>query len=235
MEYRTFGTRPNLSQMVYYEATRITLIVTDVKDSGGVTYSYITKNATGITYPEYDHYEKKYVITREGEKMTFPMDLYIADTTYLADKYTNLRKKSGYYTIMKTAGNFVISGDPGTGSFSYSPKTNTTELKIRDYKLDKNMGSGSSYFTEDLTESKYSIVASLKSFKIDGKEKVKTAAGTFECYKIYGTVEAKITGIARTFEGVSLVYYSPEIGFVKTEQEDAKVKTGYIELVRVKK
>src|SRR5687767_14731553 len=58
LEYRTFSTKSKLAKIVYYEVTRITLTVTDVKDSSGVTYSYITKKGTGIEHPDANHYEK---------------------------------------------------------------------------------------------------------------------------------------------------------------------------------
>jgi hypothetical protein len=158
--------------MQQYEATRITFIVTDVKDSNNTKWSYITKKGTGISDPPKDHYEKKVIISRENGKITMPVAFYFIDTSYLADKFPPGNKKSkGANVITKAEGNSVISGNLEKGEYLSSPKTFTTSFKIRDLSMDPNSPSV-------VTETGYSMTSTTKEYKVIGKATITTPAGT---------------------------------------------------------
>jgi len=68
---------------------------------------------------------------------------------------------------------------------------------------------------------KQSVVMAVKNRKVEGKETVTTAAGTWDCYKI--TYKARITiktmgiGVPVNIEGTE--WYAPGFGIVKTESK----------------
>jgi hypothetical protein len=252
LEYKTFTSRPKGFKLELYETTRITLIVTDVIDSNNITYSYITKKGTGIVNPEKDNYEKKLVITRTSDGLIkLPVNLYFIDTSYLADKYHEKKKMKGFHAIASPKGNdtYTLSVDLEKGKFNYSPQTIVTDFLVRDFVIQtKNnpnydirdaaagkQGYTTSPFTTstDLVETKYSIASTAKEYKVAGKKKITTPAGNFDCYKIVTRTELKIE--KKTIEPITVIYYHPEIGFIKWEQEDTDTNTGYIELIRVKR
>ena len=252
LEYKTFTSRPKGFKLELYETTRITLIVTDVIDTNNITYSYITKKGTGISNPEKDHYEKKLVLTRTSDNVIkLPVNLYTIDTSYLSDKYHEKKKMKGLHAVASLKGNdtYTFSVDLEKGKFNYSPQTIVTDLVVRDFVMQtknnpnydiRDVAAGKQGYTTspfntstDLVETKYSITSTAKEYKVAGKTKITTPAGSFDCYKIVTRTELKIE--KRTIEPITVIYYHPEIGFIKWEQEDSNVKTGYLELVRVKR
>lgn len=69
--------------------------------------------------------------------------------------------------------------------------------------------------------------------KILGREKVTTAAGTFDCYKISSTFTIKML-VSRTF--TTITYFNTDIGAVKTEYFNRNGKlSSYSELAEFKK
>ena len=252
LEYKIFSSRPKGFKLELYETTRITLIVTDVKDSNNVTYSYITKKGTGIVDPEKYHYEKKLVITRTSDNVIkLPVNLYTIDTSYLSDKYYDKKKMKGIHAVATPKGNdtYTLFVDLEKGKFNYSPQTIVTDLAVRDFMMQtknnpnhdlRDVAAGKQGYTTspfntstDLVETKYSITSTVKEYKVVGKAKITTPAGSFDCYKITCRNEVKIE--KKVFLQISTISYHPEIGIIKWDQEDEDVKTGYMELVRVKR
>ena len=252
LEYKTYSSRPKGFKFELYETTRITLIVSDVIDSNNVTYSYITKKGTGISNPEKDHYEKKLVLTRTSDNViTLPVNLYTIDTSYLADKYHDKKKMKGIHAVASPKGNdtYTLSVDLEKGKFNYSPQTIVTDLVVRDFVMQtknnpnydiRDVAAGKQGYTTspfntstDLVENRYSMTSTAKEYKVGGKTKITTPAGSFDCYKIATRTEVKIE--KRTIEPSSVIYYHPEIGFIKWAQEDENIKTGGLELVRLKR
>ena len=226
LEYRTYMVKPNLKRELT-EVTRITLIVTDVKDSNNVTYSYITKQGRAAKNPSMG-YEKRFVITKQGDKVTLPMDLYMADTVYNIDVGIKGTKAKHYATArIKGNANYVISGSIADGSFDSYPKT----VVIEGGMLSMDINQASVNFG-DIIKSKWEVEATAKSYKVGPKTKVKTEAGTFECYKITSVTEVKVMG--HKMETTTQVFYSPEYGFLKTEPGEND-QNGGVELIRVKK
>lgn len=69
--------------------------------------------------------------------------------------------------------------------------------------------------------------------KVVAKEKVTTAAGTYDCYKITYDAESQVAimGMKRTMTSSSVDYLSEGVGMVKSESYDDKGKlSGYVEL-----
>ena len=228
MEYTTYGAKPSLGKEKIVEFTRITLIVTDVKDSNNVTYSYITKkgqaaNDTSIGYT------KKFVLTRSHDEVSIPQDLYIIDTAYLIDIGVKGRMGKRPYatTRFKTKVFVLISGSLDKGKIDFLPKT----YDVDGTALYDNMDKTSPMFGVPATQ-KWSLQATLKSFTVGPKIRMRVTAGIFSCYKITSIVQ--MTTMGRTTEVTSVAYYSDEIGFLKTEAAEGK-ENGSVELVRLKK
>src|SRR5690348_13848290 len=60
-----------LGKLKSYETTHFKLIVTDVKDSNNMTYSFITKKAWAVKNPSIG-YEKQFVLSRSGDAILLP-------------------------------------------------------------------------------------------------------------------------------------------------------------------
>ncbi len=75
LEYKTFSPKAGpFTGGKFFEITRQTFVVDDVKDSNNIKYSYITK--TGVNpVNEQLRYEKKYIITCDGNKISIPLRL----------------------------------------------------------------------------------------------------------------------------------------------------------------
>lgn len=230
-----------------YEVTRITLTVTDVKDSNGVKYSYITKTGKAIERPEQNSYEKKYIVRQENNKMKIPKDLFSVDTVYLSDRYPELRKGSGYHAVMNMKDdNYMILDLDSTASgvFSYSSTSEEIEVKSREFIVEgqqsKRQAGDQIYFGGTLRTNDYTIHISSIEVKNEGEAKFKVKAGAFKCYKLSTSSKIKIKGAGllaalMKSETTSVVYYSPEVGILKTEDTNGKNQTGYVELVRIKR
>jgi hypothetical protein len=78
----------------------------------------------------------------------------------------------------------------------------------------------------------------VKNRKIVGKEKVTTAAGTYDCFKMTYDSESTVSimGMKRTVNSSNVDYFSEGVGMVKTETYDEKGElNGYVELSSFKK
>lgn len=234
LEYKTMSARSKGFKLELYETTRITLKVDRVVDSEGVKYSFITKTGKGIEKPDRDFYSRKIMLTKEEDKIILPADLYVIDTAYLADKYPEAKKAKGYTAVTKMDGKTYIYTDKENSRIDYFPKVMETTVYIRDVVTVTPTGARSvtdNY--ESLQEFKYTMKISIGSLKFEtGTKKISTAAGSFDCFIMRS--KASLDGMGRKMEQESLVYFHPQIGFIKTEQVDAKQPTGSVELVRVK-
>ncbi len=78
------------------------------------------------------------------------------------------------------------------------------------------------------------IVLDIKDRKVESKESITTAAGTFECYKISYTSSIKMGFITKTFHVVQ--WYSNGTGMIKSETYNkGKKLMGYSELTALSK
>lgn len=108
-----------------------------------------------------------------------------------------------YYMTMDLA--FALGGQNRKGYLFKIPAT----LKVGD-KLE---GGTLSYETKALTTYETKLVYS--GFKVVEELDLKTAAGTFHCFKVEGTVSGQYTG--SDIESNQVFYLSPGIGIVRQE------------------
>jgi len=248
LEYQTFSSRPkSLTKLEPYEVTWIILTYTDIKGSNGIRYSYITKKGKAIERPEQNWYEKKYIVLLQNNKMKIPKDLFSVDTVYLSDRYPELRKGSGYHAVMqlKDKSYIVTNLDSSAKNiFSYSSETEEVDVKSREFIIEgpqyRRQVGDQIYYGGILRTNDYTIQISSIEVKNEGSTNFRVRAGSFKCYKLLAKSKIKIKGaglIASLMKGESstVVYYSPEIGIIKTEDTNGKNQTGYIELIRVKR
>jgi hypothetical protein len=241
LEYKSYAPKAGIfGGNKFFEMTRLLFTVDDVKDSNHVTYSYITKKGVAANN-EKDAYTKKYVLSCDGSIVTVPFDFYSSDTSYLCDIYPKVQNK-GYYAATTYKGksfyHFPVNFEKD--KFELTGNKLTMDMTIRDYESDNtNMIGGTEFGTKGpsasakIAESKFSMDISIKKTETKGKEKITTPAGTYECYKLLLTMDASMFG--RGVDMVSAMYYDPGVGFIKSETQQSKNKTGYTELVRVKK
>jgi hypothetical protein len=247
LEYKTMSSRPvSLRELELYEVTRITLVVTDVKDSNGVKYAYVTKTGKGIKNPLH-FYQKNYVLILENNKMKIPKDLVSVDTVYLSDRYPELKKGEGYYsTVEFNNTDYAVSDltNISTGTFQFSNGAEEIKVKSREFIVEgqgyKRQAGDQIYFGGILRPMDYTMTVSTKEVKNTGKTKLKTKAGSFDCYKLEIEAKVKIKGaglIASLLnrEVNTVVYYDPAIGIIKSEDNSGKSQTGWVELVRIKR
>jgi hypothetical protein len=79
---------------------------------------------------------------------------------------------------------------------------------------------------------------SIKNRKVVGKEKITTAAGTYDCFKMTYDSESTVSimGMKRTMNSSSVEYLSEGAGMVKSESYDEKGNlNSYVELSSFKK
>ena len=241
LEYKTYAPKGGLfSKGDFFEITKLTFTVQDVKDSNNIKYSFITK--TGVNPNDAKlKYEKNYVITCDGSKILIPLDFYGADTVYFSNMYSKVTKDKGIYssTIYKGKCIYNFPIDFEKSRFETTGSKIVMNMKIRDYEMGLTQQNGARGIqntglenTGRIVENTYSIDMNIKKHETKGKEKISTASGTYECYKIILTTDSEMFG--REINTNSILYYNTEVGFVKSETQQSKSKSGYTELVRVK-
>jgi hypothetical protein len=233
------------------KASRLVYEVASVTDSAGSTFSTIIKKGFGIRDEKKDHYEKTIRLQCDGKSMLIPFDFYGADTTWFNDgNKMSIIKRHLFFT-----GNAPLEGPnanyriplelEGVSSLPTEPKqvkqTITRTGVDPDYQIGNTMyheegwkklkGETGIWFTN------YEVLTNINDIKVEGKEKVTTAAGTFECYIIGVYCDFK-------FNGTSLISkysmrYNSEIGLVRMDIDlfsgKRKMSSGSIELISVKK
>lgn len=242
LEYKTYAPKGGLfGGGDFFEITRLSFTVQDVKDSNNIKYSYISKKGVNPNDPELA-YEKKYVISCDGSRVSLPADFYNTDSVFFSNIYPKVKKDKGIYSSTLVKGKCIYHYPVNfeTGKFEVGGKEFTMDVKVRDYEMATTLQSGNGgirpggqEFSGRITENTYSMDVAIKKWEVKGKEEINTPAGRFTCYKILLTAENEIFG--RGVGAGYVLYYSTEAGFVKSETQQAKNKTGYAELVRIKK
>jgi hypothetical protein len=255
LEYKTYSPASKgvfSSKVKFFEITRLTFIVEDVKDSNNVIYSYITKKGVAANN-EKDKYEKKYLITCSNGEISLPFDFYAPDTVYLSDVYPKLKKK-GFYTATnnKETVFYIFPLNADQNKFELSAKKLNSDVVMRDFGWEQRDSKGNRVFTgghwelsNSIEETKYSMSSVLDIPHMKGKEKITTSLGSFNCDKFSVTIKStfdfpKKIGLERppgpdlngkTIEGTGIFYFESQVGLVKTESSQG----GYSELIRIKK
>lgn len=248
LEYKTYSSRPaGIGSLELYEVTRITLTVTDVTDSNGIKYAHITKTGNSVQRPEQNSYQKKYIIRQANNKIWMPKDLITPDTVYLSDRYPELKKGSGWHavTIMKNPVEMITDADSTIkGVLGYSSEADEIYVKSRDFVVEgqnsRRQAGDEIYYGGTLRTMDYTLHITSVEVENEGRTSIRVKAGSFKCIKLSTKTKFKIkgAGLVGSFmkpESSSVLYYSPELGILKTEDTSGKHQTGYIELVRVKR
>lgn len=251
LEYRNYSSRPaGFTKLELYEVTRIKLTVTDVKDSNGVKYSFITKTGTSVNMPRVNFYERKFVLRQENNLIRIPKDLITPDTVYMCDRYPEAQEKETWYAVtkMKTSNDLVIdllkeqSGEIKLSAESEEVDVFTKEFMISSPNQKRKPGEVEVFYggtRGTLHNRDYTMQISDMKMTNEGQTKIKTPAGNFTCYKLSSSSKVKMKGAGvlslAKINASSVVYYAPGIGILKTEDESGKQQTGYVELYKIKK
>jgi hypothetical protein len=224
------------------KALRMVFEVGDVIDSAGSTYSTIIKKGFGIKDEQHDHYEKTIRLQCDGKNLLIPFDFYGADTTWFNDGTMSIIKRHLFYSgnapLQDPNANYSFPlGLEGVTSLPIGAKQ-IKQIVTKTGEIGKDGGWKKLKGESGIWAKDYEFLTTIKAIKVEGKEKVTTAAGTFDCY---------IIGIDCDFQfnGMSMVTkysfrYNTEVGLVKLEIDlmNGKRKTassGSIELISVKK
>jgi DUF3108-like len=104
------------------------------------------------------------------------------------------------------------------GDYMEFPENMSAGMKLPDSEMKLTASSG----TMDI----FAMTVSIFNRKVLDKVPVETPMGKFDCFKITQTMLAKVVFIKTTT--TEITYFSPEIGFVKSESYNKKGKlTGY--------
>jgi len=226
------------------KSLKMTFEVTDVADSAGSTFSTIVKKGFGIKDAAKDQYMKTIRLQCDGKNLLIPFDFYSADTTWFNDGTPTIINRHLFYT-----GNAPIE-DPnahytiplvleGAGSLPIATKqvkqffTKTGELPAQGTDGWKKLKGESGIWVKD-----FEMLTIIKAIKVEGKEKVTTAAGTFDCYIINVDCDFQFNGA--NMVNKYAMRYNPEVGLVRMEIDMFSGKrkigrSGSVELTGVKK
>lgn len=226
------------------KALRMVYEVADVSDNAGSTFSTIIKKGFGIRDEENDHYEKTIRLQCDGKNLLIPFDFYSPDTTWFNDGNVSIIKRhlfqTGIAPLEDPNANYsiplVLEGITSLHMDTKQVKqtfTKTGEITTPGESGWKKLKGESGIWIKD-----YELLLNYKNFKVEGREKVTSAAGTFDCYII--SVECEFQ-----FNGMPLVSkytmrYNTEVGLVRMEMDlfnnNKKFgKSGSVELISVKK
>jgi len=145
LEYKTYAPKGGLfSKGAFFEITKLTFIVQNVKDSNNIKYSFITK--IGVN-PNDDKLicEKNYVITCDGSKILIPIDFYGVDTVYFSNIYPKVTRDKGIYSSTNYKGKCIYSfpTDFEKNKFEIIGSQIVMDIKIRDYEMGRTQQNGS--------------------------------------------------------------------------------------------
>lgn len=208
------------SSLVFFkEGTSATM--TSYNDDGKVTgstktlYTKVNKTTTGASVTaQQESFDKKgkpsskseYTINCEGGVLKFDMKMMIPQQQQ--ESYKDMEM-----TMDGTNLEFPASMEPGT-----TLKDANVTIKVTSNGMPMPMMNMSIKITDR---------------KVEAKESVTTAAGTFECYRISENFETKTMF---SIKGKSVNWFSYEVGTVKTESYKEKGKlVGKTELTELKK
>lgn len=226
------------------KALRMIFEVAKVADSAGSTFGTIIKKGFGIKDAENDHYEKTIRLQCDGQHLLIPFDFYSADTTWFNDGTSSIIKRHLFYSgnapIEDLNAHYIIPLTlEGAASLPVATKqvkqvfTKTGELPTQGTDGWKKLKGETGIWSKD-----YETLTIIKAIKVEGKEKVTTAAGTFDCYIINVDCDFQFNGA--TLVNKYTMRYNPEVGLVRMEIDMFSGKrkigrAGSVELLSVKK
>lgn len=190
-------------------------------DSAGAYYSEITKEG-GSAKVEKDKYKRQLTLECDGKNIMIPFDFYQPDTMYVTDIMGGNRSRGVYSATEPLKDNFFSYIIPlAMEGITALPESDVKVVK--QYSWVRGMQGGG--------KSKMTTYWKMLSVTVAGKDKISTAAGTFECYKVLAkcTVE-----LGRDFPITIVMYINPEVGLVRSRTQ-SEFPMAEIELVKVKK
>jgi hypothetical protein len=169
----SLDTLDNLPDRIVF---RLVFEVNQVTDSAGSTWSTVTKRGYSMYDSNY-HYERKIVLHCDGDRVFIPYDFYSIDTLYTKDFYPYVNEHPWRYIwgckpLDDTIAFVVPLVLDGIVSLPEGVKQYVKEVKDG-YK--RWYGFKSIAYHSDLIN--------IKSVPLEGKEMLKTTAGTFYSYK----------------------------------------------------
>jgi hypothetical protein len=239
MEYATYAPKGGLfARGDFFEITKLKFVVNEVKDSNNQKFSYITKTGTNPN-DEAVKYTKQYVIVCDGKSISLPFDFYTVDTVFFSNMHPKASKDKGIYSsvVIKGKSLYKFPLDFSKEKFKVEGTNIMMDMRIRDYEMAKTVQPGKANtnmeFSGRIVEDPYEIDFTIEKFENKGVEKITTPAGTYDCQKLVLKTDMSMFG--RGISAGAILYYNTEVGFVKSESQQAKAKVGYVELVSVKK
>lgn len=219
------------------QVLKLVFEVADVTDSAGSIISTVIKKGIGINDASNDHYERTIRLQCDGKNLLLPFDFLQADTTYFNDIFPSVKNR-GYYigAAPQKDANFVFPLMlAGVTSLPEGLKQAEMKWILRGFTANpasKRQKGESGIWINDF-ESVYKI----KNIKVEGRETINIAAGSFECNIIALDCELQMNSIAMPIK--IKMYYNNEIGIIKMETtgpgaKNSKSKTS-VELISVKK
>jgi hypothetical protein len=200
--------------------TRLSLTVSRVVDSAGGSYSEIIKEGASEKV-EKDRYRRQFTIECDGKNIMIPFDFYNPDTIFVSQVMGGNRSRGVLSATEPLRDNFFSYIIPlALEGISSLPESDVKVIKQN--VTVRPLGGGKSTMT---------YYWKMLNVTVTGKEKISTAAGTFDCFKVLAkcTVE-----VGRDFPVTLIMYISNEVGLVRsrTQSEFPGAET---ELVKVKK
>lgn len=198
----------------------LSLTVSRVVDSAGGFYSEIIKEGASEKV-EKDRYRRQFTIECDGRNIMIPFDFYNADTVFVSQVMGGNRSRGIYSATEPLRDNF----------FSYIIPLSLegiSKLPESDVKVIKQ---NSTIRPLDGGKSTMTYYWKMLSVTVAGKEKIGTAAGTFDCFKVMVKCEVEMH---RNIPVTLVMYINNEVGLVRsrTQSEFPMAET---ELVKVKK
>ncbi len=221
------------------KASKLIFEVADVTDK----YSTIIKKGIGIRDAQNDQYTKTLQLQCDGKALLIPFDFYTADTLWFNDGYSYPDKRHVFFTANAPLNDpnahysipLVLDGVTSLPATNKPFKQLTTKAALFSSQAAsdwKKLPGESDIYTQD-----YELVTTIKEVKIGGKEKITTAAGTFDCYIININCDVQAYGLSLVAK-ISMDY-NPKVGLVLATVDQFKntnemINTWSIELTHVK-
>lgn len=208
-----------------FDITTLIYQVTDVKDSGGITYSYIRQIGVAGTKDDYFTCRRNVVLACDGKNITLPVNFYEVDSIFLCDTYGPAYGKKQFYLVRDVAPAtctlpVTVAVQDTLPAYSYNYKQVINDLdKERMENFVSGRQSGASPYMKDWGTMNFT------ARKVIAKQRLTVLGGTFDCYKIMVTVTLGKRGTTYT------EYYAPGTGIIKIEYATGATT----ELARVRK
>jgi hypothetical protein len=199
---------------------QLNLTVNRVVDSAGVFYSEITKEGASMKV-EKDRYRRQLTLECDGKNIMIPFDFYQPDTVFTSDIMGGNRSRGVYSATEPLKDNFFSYIIPlALEGISALPESDVKVVKQTSTLRPMNGG-----------KTTMTTYWKMLSVTVAGKDKISTAAGTFDCFKVLAKCQVELH---RDFPVTIVMYINNEVGLVRSRTQ-SEFPMAEIELVKVKK